>query len=171
MDPSLVIFLHSHRYDRLYQAASLLLAASAMGWRCHLFLFHGALASYVAGTWDERNITGPPSGGTGAPGQAPGESAAATAATAPESAALGRVAWPEWAQRLQDGFDAGNFRSLYWMVEKAAGESGGLKILACSTSCRLLELDLAGVRKKVDEVVGLPTMMKIAESARHALYI
>ncbi len=145
MKPSLVVFLHGHRYDRLYQASSMVLTASAMGWPCHLFLFYGALASYIARTWDEVNIT-------------------ASLGEAPESLLT-------WSGRLQSGFEAGNFPSLYDMLEKAAAESGGLKILACSTSCTLLGLDVAEVRAEVDEVVGLPTMMQIAGEARHVLYI
>ena len=154
MDSSLVIFLHSHRYDRLYQAASMVLAASAMGWPCHLFLFHGALASYIEGTWDEPNIR-------------------SSLGEVPESTSTspGPTTFPDWAKRLERGFEAGNFRSLYWLLEKAAGESGGLKILACSASCRLLELDMKEVREKVDEIVGLPTMIQITAGAKHSLYI
>jgi peroxiredoxin family protein len=153
MNPSLVVFLHSHRYDRLYQAASIVLTASAMGWPCHVFLFHGALASYIAGTWDEPNIQSTLEEAPGSGPTSPGEPL------------------PDWAERLERGFEAGNFRSLYGLLEKAASESGGLKILACSTSCRLLELDTNVVREKVNEIVGLPTMIQIAADAKHALYI
>ena len=50
---SLVIFLHSSTYDRLFQAANLLLTASSMGQKCYLFLFYGALATFVDGSWDD----------------------------------------------------------------------------------------------------------------------
>jgi peroxiredoxin family protein len=53
---SLVIFLHSATYDRLFQAANLLLTASSMGQKCHLFLFYGALATYVDGAWDDAGV-------------------------------------------------------------------------------------------------------------------
>jgi peroxiredoxin family protein len=53
MASPLVIFLHSASYDRLFQAANLLVTASSMGRRCHLFLFYGALATYLDGTWDD----------------------------------------------------------------------------------------------------------------------
>jgi peroxiredoxin family protein len=144
MKPSLAVFLHSDRYDRLYQAASLLLTASSMGWTCHLFLFFGALASYMAGTWDDVHV-----GGDSASGGAP----------AP------------WAAEIQRGFDSGNFPSLYSMIEKARAESGGLSVLACSTSCKVLDLDIEDVRTRVDEIVGLHTMVRIAGETTHVLYI
>lgn len=53
MPSPLVIFLHSCSYDRLFQAVNLLVTASSMGSRCHLFLFYGALATYVDGSWDD----------------------------------------------------------------------------------------------------------------------
>ena len=118
-----------------------MLTASSMGWKCHLFLFYGALASYVEGSWDEVNI----------------------------ERSAGRA--PEWMSELQKGFELGNFPSLYKMLEGGRRESGGLHICACSTSCKLMELDLTAVREKVDEVVGLHTMMRIAEEARHVMYI
>lgn len=144
MKPSLVLFLHDHRYDRLSQAISMLLTASSMGWTSHLFLFHGALASYTEGTWDDVNIVPP-----------------------------GKTDHhlPPWAKRLQEGCEQRNLPSLYEMLEKARGESGGVHVCACSASCRVLGLDLDEVRKKVDEIVGLPTMMQIAEKSRHVMYI
>jgi peroxiredoxin family protein len=144
MKPALVVFLHSHRYDRLYQATSLLLTASAMGWPCHLFLFYGALASFVAGTWDDVNITD----------------------VEPETTST-----PPWLPGLENGFESANLPSLYGMLKKASAESGGLTICACSNSCKMLGLELSEVREKVDEIVGLPTMLQIAESAKHVLYI
>ncbi len=146
MKPSLVVFLHSYRYDRLYQAASLLLTASSMGWPCHLFLFYQALGSYMNGAWDEVNIA-----------TVPDETA--TAPTIP------------WLNDLAHGFEANKFPSIYEMIDKARGESGGLGVCACSTSCKVLGLDMSAVREKVDEIVGLPTMLQIAENARHVMYI
>lgn len=141
--PSLAIFLHSHQYDRLYQASSMLLTASAMGWRCNLFLFYGALASFVGDRWDDVNI----------------------AADAPPADR------PAWVDEMNDGFESRNFPSLYDMIKKAADEQGGLKIVACSTSCKVLNLSIEDVRAKVDEVVGLPTMMQIAADTTHVLYL
>lgn len=140
MKPSLVVFLHSDRYDRVYQAVSLVLTASSMGWPCHLFLFYGALGSYLTGAWDVVNIR-----------------------TAGEDAS--------WMNTLQISLEAGNQPSCYEMLEKARGETGGIRVYACSASCKALGVDIASVREKVDEVVGLPTMLRIAEEARHVLYV
>ena len=53
MSSPLVIFLHGSTYDRLFQASNLLVTASSMGQPCFLFLFYGALATYVDGSWDD----------------------------------------------------------------------------------------------------------------------
>jgi peroxiredoxin family protein len=148
MTPSLVVFLHSHAYDRLYQATTMLLTASAMGWRCHLFLFYHALASFDAGTWDEVNIT-----------------------TCSDPHGAAELPVPRWLETLEHNFEASNHPSLYSMLDKARTESGGLKVCACSTAVRLLDLSPQAVRERVDEIVGLPTMMRIAENATHVIYI
>jgi peroxiredoxin family protein len=56
MREPLVIFLHSSTYDRLFQAANLLVTASSMGQPCYLFLFYGALATYIDGSWDQVSV-------------------------------------------------------------------------------------------------------------------
>jgi len=56
MTAPLVIFLHSTSYDRLFQAANLLLTASSMGRKCYLFLFYGALSTFVDGSWDDATL-------------------------------------------------------------------------------------------------------------------
>jgi peroxiredoxin family protein len=56
MTAPLVIFLHSTSYDRLFQAANLLMTASSMGRKCYLFLFYGALATFVDGSWDDTTL-------------------------------------------------------------------------------------------------------------------
>ena len=142
MEPSLVVFLHSDRYDRLYQAMGLLLTASSMGWPCHLFLLYGALGSYMAGGWDDVNLTS-------------GEGVSA----------------PEWAGKLQESFETGNYPSLYEILEKARAETGGVRVCACSGSCKAMGLDSESVRGRVDEIIGLPTMLKLAGNARHVLYV
>jgi peroxiredoxin family protein len=148
MKPTLVIFLHSHRYDRLLQAMSLLLTASSMGWPCHLFLFYGALASYMGGGWDEVNL---------ASGQTDG--------------VHNLEPRPVWADKLQAHFEQGDNLSLYEMLKKARAESGGVGVCACSASCKSLGLDPTSVREMVDEIVGLPTMVRIAEEAKHVMYV
>jgi peroxiredoxin family protein len=154
MTSSLAIFLHDSRYDRLYQAVNLLLTASSMGWSSHLFLFFDALAAFMADEWDEVNITEPASGSVSNLDQpAPGRKDS------------------DWRPRLQRNIELANFLSLYELLTKAKGESGDLTICACSTSVRLLELDPKAVKKRVDEIVGLPSMLQISARASQVLYI
>jgi peroxiredoxin family protein len=61
MREPLVIFLHSATYDRLFQTANLLVTASSMGQPCYLFLFYGALATFMNGSWDRVELD-PPAG-------------------------------------------------------------------------------------------------------------
>jgi peroxiredoxin family protein len=138
MKSGLAIFLHSHSYDRVYQAVSMVLSASSLGWPSHLFLFYQALASYIDGTWDDIRI-----------GAGPGDSATG----------------------LEKGFEAANLPSLYEMLEKAREEEGGLRIYACSASVRVTGADLAVVREHVDDIVGLTSMLKIADTVNQVLYI
>jgi peroxiredoxin family protein len=152
MKESLVIFLHNSRYDRLYQAVNILLTASSMGWRCHLFLFLEALASYMDGTWDQVDITSD-DGGRSRSG---------------ESLEEKRIAC---LQRLQKSFELSGHPSLYEMLDSARKEDGGLTVCACSASVRLLSLDPSRVKEKVDEIIGLSTMLRIAAEAGHTLYI
>ncbi len=150
MEQSLVIFLHSSRYDRVFQAVNLLLTACSMGWRCHLFLFFDALASFTAGEWDEVN----PVDGDSIP---PPEGGAAEA----RDDFAGRT--------LRRAFELSNNPSLYESL--AMARKNGLVVCACSASVRLLGLEAQSVKEAVDEIVGLPTMLQIASTARHALYI
>jgi peroxiredoxin family protein len=53
MPAPIIVFLHDARYDRVYQAVSLVAAASHMGRPAYLCLFYDALASLVGGTWDD----------------------------------------------------------------------------------------------------------------------
>lgn len=141
MKPSLAVFLHSHTYDRIYQATALLATASSMGWSCHLFLFYGALASFVSGTWDEVDL--------GAAGNNP----------------------PSWHADLQAGFESSNLPSPSELLHKAAGDAGGVKVFACSGSCRVLGYQPDEIRERVDGIVGLHTMMQIAEKTTHVIYL
>jgi peroxiredoxin family protein len=126
---------------------SLLLTASSMGWPCHLFLFYGALGSYMAGTWDDVNITS-----VGEDDEARGSA-------------------PLWSSELQKSFEEGSYPSLFGTLAKARQEGGGVRVYACSASCKGLGLDFTSVREKVDEIVGLPTMLQIADNAKHVMYI
>jgi peroxiredoxin family protein len=149
MKSSLAIFLHAHSYDRLYQAASLLLAATSMGWSCHLFVFYQALATYINGDWDDVRIGEP---------------------TEPHGCVPPDIE-PVWMARLREGFETSNLPSLYEMLEKARSDEGELTVYGCSASVKMLGLNIKDVREKVDEIVGLPTMMKIVGDVTHAFYI
>ena len=153
MSNSLAVFLHDSRYDRIYQAVNLVLTASSMGWSCHLFLFFGALGAYMADEWDEVNIYRPEQGALFSPGDPADRSA------------------PDWLGQLQRNIELANFPSLYELLKRAKEESGRLSICACSTSVRLLGLDTNAVKKRVDEIVGLPTMLQISAQADQVIYI
>lgn len=48
---------------------------------------------------------------------------------------------------------------------------GNLKIYACTTAVKLMELDESVVKAKVDDIVGLTTLLEIAEGAETKLFI
>lgn len=137
------IFLHSGAYDRIYQAVNMLLAASSSGHRCRLFLFYQALAAYVADAWDRTEV-----GAAGAAGSV-----------------------PEWDKNVARAFELANAPSLYRVLDMARNENGGVSVYACSASVRILGLDPAEVKKKVDEIVGLSTMLELASHGGPVLYI
>jgi len=133
MSKPLAVFLHSSRYDHVSQAANLVLTAAGMGRPCYLFLFYEALATFLDGAWDD---TGSIGGGD-------------------ENA-------PTWARELQRGVDLSDIPSPYEVLRMAASQPGGLKVCACSTSTKLLGREPVDVRKKVDEIIGMATMLEIA---------
>lgn len=135
-----VIFLHSAAYDRVFQAASLLLTASSAGQPGHLFLFYGALAGYMNGEWDDP----------------------ATIVDAGEAA---------WRRTLSRSFETADTPSPLEMLDMARRAEGGLTVTACSTSIRMLGLDTAAVKARVDHIAGLHAMIEIAADAQPALYI
>ncbi len=51
------------------------------------------------------------------------------------------------------------------------GKMGNLEIYACSGAVKLMELDEELVKSKVKEIIGLPTMLKMAEGAETQLFI
>jgi peroxiredoxin family protein len=142
MSSSFVVFLHSSRYDRVYQATNLLLTASAMGKQCYLFLFYEALATYMDHSWDDvenmtRDIAQPPG----------------------------------WARTLERNFELSGSPSLYEILDMAKKEAGGLKVCACSTSMKMLDLETVDVKKRVDEVIGLATMLELSSDTSQVFYI
>lgn len=140
MSKPLVIFLHSSRYDRVYQAVNLVATARSMSRDAYLFLFFAALGSFAAGKWDDT-------------------------ATLVE----GRANLAEWGETLRRGFDLSNTPSLYEVL--GAARRDGARVYACSTSLRMLDLAPADVEGKVDEIIGLTTMLDIAADAHPVLYL
>jgi peroxiredoxin family protein len=132
MSKPLAVFLHSSRYDRVSQAANLLLTASGMGRPCYLFLFYEALATFLDGSWDDTESIGGHSDGA-----------------------------PVWARELQRGIDLSGMPAPYEVLRMAASQPGGLKVCACSTSTRLLGREPDDVREKVDEIIGMAAMLEL----------
>lgn len=148
MSEPLVIFLHSDGYDRIYQAVNMIATAASTGRTSYLFLFYHALGSYVAGSWDDMNV----SSSAGRVDGAPGES-------------------PPWAHALGRSFELGNLPSLYEVLESAKDEDGEVTVYACSNSMRYLDLDPESVKRHVDGIVGLSTMLEISAGAHQVLYL
>lgn len=140
MSQPLVIFLHSARYDRVFQAASLVLTAASAGRPCYLFLFYGALAGFMSGAWEDTDTI-------------KGERNAA------------------WRNHLARNFELADLPSPHDMLAMAKKESGELSVYACSTSLRMLDLDTAEVKRRIDHVAGLATMLEIAAGTANVLYI
>ena len=144
MSGPFTIFLHSSSYDRIYQAVNMLLTASSMGRRCHLFLFYQALEAFVGGEWDNTKV-----------GSIADESGAALPGD----------------EKVAEAFELSNTPSLYKILEAARDESGGVSVCACSASVQMLGLDPVEVKQKVDEIVGLATMLELSSHDGHVLYL
>ena len=132
----LAIFLHSGRYDRAYQALNLLLTAASSGRPCYLFLFYGALAGFMDGSWDHPDTIAEPGGGLAS------------------DAVLRRA------------FELSDMPVPSEILEMVGREEGRLTVCACSTSMKLLDLPAGEVSKRVDHVAGLATMLEMAEGAQ-----
>lgn len=48
---------------------------------------------------------------------------------------------------------------------------GNLKIYACTTAVKLMELEESVVKSKVDDIVGLTTLLELADGAETQLFI
>lgn len=51
------------------------------------------------------------------------------------------------------------------------GGTGNLEVYACSGAVKLMKLDEDLVKTKVKDIIGLPTMLKMAEGAETQLFI
>lgn len=149
MQNTLTLFLHSARYDRVFQAVNLLQTACSMEWRGNLFLFYEALASFMDGGWDDINLAGGVDDGE--PYQ-------------PEGI---RDASP--LHLLQRGFELSNTPSPYETL--ALAREAGCVVCACSASVKLLGFEPRAVKERVDEIIGLPTMLQIAGKSTHVFYL
>jgi peroxiredoxin family protein len=148
MSKSLVLYLHSDSYDRIYQAINILMTATSFGRNCYLFLFYHALGAYAAGAWDDMKVA----------------RSSGRIDETPDHA-------PPWQQKLQRSFELANLPSLYELLDRARNAEGSLAVYACSNSTQYLGLDPADVKKHVDEIVGLATMLEITSSADQVFYI
>jgi len=142
MSSRFVIFLHSSRYDRVFQAMNLLATAAGMERDCYLFLFYDALASFMDGSWADFGSI----------------------------ARSGEVA-TEVATKLERGFQLSGSPSPYEILDRARGEGSGVRVCACTASVKFLDLDPVQVKSRVDELIGLVTMLDISEGAGQVLYI
>jgi len=143
----LVIYLHSDSYDRIYQAVNMIRIAASAGRNCYLFLFYHALGSFVSGAWDDMKISL-------SAGQHGSEDTA-----------------PPWETTLQRSFELANLPSLYDLLERMKNEEGKVVVYACSNSTQYLNLDPADVKLRVDEIVGLATMLEVSSGDCQVLYL
>ncbi len=73
-------------------------------------------------------------------------------------------------KRLLEAVPQGQSNMLKELLSEVSG-MGNLEIYACSGAVKLMELDEELVRSKVDDIIGLPTMLKMAEGAQAQLFI
>jgi peroxiredoxin family protein len=130
--------------DRVYQAVNILATEAGIGRTCYLFLFYHALGAFVAGEWDDLDVA-PPAGRPGDP--------------------------PPWHNTLSRSFELSNAPSLYELLDRARRADGTLTVYACSNSTHYLGLEPADVKQRVDEIVGLATMLEISAGADPVLYL
>ncbi len=73
-------------------------------------------------------------------------------------------------KRLLEAIPQGNSNMLKELLDEV-GMMGNLEIYACSGAVKLMELDEELVKSKVKDIIGLPTMLKMAEGAETQLFI
>ena len=73
-------------------------------------------------------------------------------------------------RRLLEAVPQGQSNMLKELLSEV-GKMGNLEIYACSGAVKLMELDEELVKSKVKEIIGLPTMLKMAEGAETQLFI
>ncbi len=73
-------------------------------------------------------------------------------------------------KRLLEAIPQGSSNMLRELLDEVS-KMGNLKIYACSGAVKLMELDEELVKTKVNDIIGLPTMLKMAEGAETQLFI
>jgi len=73
-------------------------------------------------------------------------------------------------RRLLEAVPQGQPNMLKELLSEVS-KMGNLEIYACSGAVKLMELDEELVKSKVDDIIGLPTMLKMAEGAETQLFI
>ena len=73
-------------------------------------------------------------------------------------------------RRLLEAVPQGQSNMLKELLSEV-GQMGNLEIYACSGAVKLMGLDEELVKNKVDDIIGLPTMLKMAEGAETQLFI
>ena len=73
-------------------------------------------------------------------------------------------------RRLLEAVPQGQPNMLKGLLSEVS-KMGNLEIYACSGAVKLMELDEDLVKSKVDDIIGLPAMLKMAEGAETQLFI
>jgi len=73
-------------------------------------------------------------------------------------------------RRILEAVPQGQSNMLKELLNEVS-KMGNLEIYACSGAVKLMELDEELVKSKVDDIIGLPTMLKMAEGAETQLFI
>ncbi|MBS1259285.1 MAG: hypothetical protein MAG551_02354 [Candidatus Scalindua arabica] len=73
-------------------------------------------------------------------------------------------------KRLLEAVPQGQPNMLKELLSEVS-KMGNLEIYACSGAVKLMELDEELVKSKVKEIIGLPSMLKMAEGAETQLFI
>jgi peroxiredoxin family protein len=73
-------------------------------------------------------------------------------------------------RRLLEAVPQGSVNMLRELLDEVS-KMGNLKIYACSGAVKLMELDEELVKTKVNDIIGLPTMLKMSEGAETQLFI
>ncbi len=76
----------------------------------------------------------------------------------------------EEERRLLEAVPQGQPNMLKELLSEV-GQMGNLEVYACSGAVSLMGLDEEQVKSRVDDIIGLPTMLKMAEGAETQLFI